>query len=330
MKKLTIFTVAVCLVTATTGFGANLIVNGDFEAGSIAPATTEYYLETAYGTWTMGEEGEYAVDTNPHLFHSAWASYGDHTTGSGKMLIVNAAYNGSVPPYGDISGIEVVWEQTVPVTPGKNYLLSYWLSSAYHTNLAEIQCSINGTPLSPTADAPAAVGVWQEVSYTWNSGLSASATITLKDLTRIASGDDFAIDDISLLQERCETAFALGDDATCFTDLGFKNWGWSNEISDGESLTWPLWAGAGQCDTGKGMLVGSVDVAYNDASDTVVVNIDLDEGYTLCESHVYAGDAQVPKNKKGKPTVAPGQYYIEADLVDEIYVIVHAVVCWFE
>ncbi len=191
MKRLTRFTIAVCLATATAGLATNLITNRDFETGSIAPATTEYYPETAYGTWTMGQEGEYAVGRYAKSFHSAWAKYPDHTIAdnvgyTGKMLVVNAAYDGIVPPYGDVSWIDIVWEQTAPVTPAKDYLLSYWLSSSYPENLAAIECSINDTALSPTADAPATVGVWQPVTYIWYSGIATKAKITLRDPTRIA------------------------------------------------------------------------------------------------------------------------------------------------
>jgi hypothetical protein len=123
----------------------------------------------------------------------------------------------------------------------------------------------------------------------------------------------------------CETAYAYDDDATCFLDLGFKNWGWTIYLEDEGVYELDLYAEAGQCDIGKGTFVGTVTVDYS--GDTVDVSFSLQPGHTLYEPHVYAGTSPVPANKKGKATVAPGQYYIEPDLVDDIYVIVHAVVC---
>ena len=59
----------------------------------------------------------------------------------------------------------------------------------------------------------------------------------------------------------CETAFAYGGSgiATCFLDIDedldgksdFMRWGWTNSLQELESQTWPIYAGAGQCDTSK-------------------------------------------------------------------------------
>ncbi|MBN2074457.1 MAG: hypothetical protein JW762_02790 [Dehalococcoidales bacterium] len=93
--------------------GGNLIVNGDFEAGNTG-FTTEYtYLNPSNtGTWTLGPEYMYTVSTDPSLYHSAWTSFGDHTTGSGQMMIVNGTWEDTSPGYDAI-----VWEQevTLPV-----------------------------------------------------------------------------------------------------------------------------------------------------------------------------------------------------------------------
>ena len=122
-----------------------------------------------------------------------------------------------------------------------------------------------------------------------------------------------------------ETAYAKGDDAVCFIPT-FANWGWTNPITPG-TYTWDLWAGAGQCDTSKGTLVGSVKVVYDAATGIVTVEFDLDEPYILDETHVYAGYGMFPLDRRGRPTVAPGLYTNEGPFGgSEIYVIAHAVV----
>ena len=97
--------------------GPNLIVNGDFEAENTG-FTTEYtYLDPAVtGPWTLGPPYMYTVGTDPHLYHSAWASFGDHTTGTGKMMIVNGSSNGYPP--------EVVWAQNVSLACVPTYPVS--------------------------------------------------------------------------------------------------------------------------------------------------------------------------------------------------------------
>ncbi len=95
-RWLSILTVIALLAVFTVPAMAaqpNLITNGDFESGNTG-FTTEYtYLDPSKtGTWTLGPEYMYTVGTDPHLYHSAWASFGDHTSGSGKMMIVNGTY----------------------------------------------------------------------------------------------------------------------------------------------------------------------------------------------------------------------------------------------
>lgn len=131
-----------------------------------------------------------------------------------------------------------------------------------------------------------------------------------------------------------ETAYAKGDSAICFIDEGFNNWGWTNMVnltSISGMNKWNLWAGAGQCDTGKGELVGVVDYFYV-VGNCLYFAFGLDpglEGYSIEETHVYAGCEMFPFDKKGNPTVAPGQYYDECVSgygCDYVYVIAHAVI----
>ena len=124
-----------------------------------------------------------------------------------------------------------------------------------------------------------------------------------------------------------DTAYAKGDDAICFIPT-FNNWGWTNPIGPG-TYEWPLWAGAAQCDTDKGMLVGSVEVVY-DAEGYVSVTYNVEAPYILDETHVYAGTTEFPQQARGRrtvDTVAPGQYYNDSPFDgSEVYVIAHAVV----
>ncbi|HEY5776034.1 MAG TPA: hypothetical protein VIS57_08120, partial [Xanthomonadales bacterium] len=122
-----------------------------------------------------------------------------------------------------------------------------------------------------------------------------------------------------------ETAYAMGLDNTCFDELGANNWGWVNgngaaSIVPGSYTSWPVWAGAAQCDTGNGTLVGTVDVLY-DGTD-VFVTWNIYPQYVLDATHVYAGYYQVPPGG-----FAPGQYAIYGPFNnDAIYIIAHAIV----
>jgi hypothetical protein len=120
-----------------------------------------------------------------------------------------------------------------------------------------------------------------------------------------------------------ESAWAKGDPNVPFCEY-FANWGWTNPIGPG-TYEWPLWAGAAQCDTSNGTLVGTVTVVYNTAG-YVTVTYNVDAPYILDKTHVYADYGMFPLFKF-KETVAPGQYY-NASPFDgsQVYVIAHAVV----
>jgi hypothetical protein len=133
-----------------------------------------------------------------------------------------------------------------------------------------------------------------------------------------------ASDSCDVLQPVFQTAFALGDDAVCFLDLGANNWGWVNgngatSIVPG-TYEWDVWAGAAQCDTTKGTLVGTVTVNYDAGTGVVSVTWNIDPAYILDKTHVYAS-YDLPD------TFAPGQWTNEGPFDGSaIYIIAHAVV----
>ena len=157
--------------------------------------------------------------------------------------------------------------------------------------------------------------------------------------------------------EDTETAFAFGGDyATCFinadfdgdsADDGFNRWGWSNGTLSADSYNFDIYAGAGQCDLGKGTYVGYLQIDYDGSTATVtfhMTEVDADTGvaYNLVETHLYIGSEPLPRNGDDY-TVAPGQYptihgdlenvasdtYTVSGLSGDIYVVAHATVAGF-
>ncbi len=141
----------------------------------------------------------------------------------------------------------------------------------------------------------------------------------------------------------CGTAYAYhADYATCFLDLGFSAWGWTNGPLAPGSYKFELWAGAADCDTSKGRLVGWLTVDYDGSE--AVVTYNMYEGNWMTATHLYVGNNRLPRNKKGQETVSPGQYPYKHDPLDDvttdsytvtglsgdIYVVAHAVACWLE
>ena len=124
-----------------------------------------------------------------------------------------------------------------------------------------------------------------------------------------------------------ESAWAKGGEDVAevlpFCEAGFANWGWTNQILPGE-YTMDLWAGAAQCDTTKGTLVGSVTVEY-DEDGHVTAEFTVFEGYDLESTAFYADYAEFPTTPRGADTTAPGLYYNASPFNgSEIWTIAHA------
>lgn len=161
--------------------GNNLITNGDFSAGNTG-FTSQYHYTPNNTT-----EGEYYVGTNPQAWYPAHHPCTDHTSGNGRMLLVN----GSPTP-----NVEV-WRTTVPVAPNTNYSFSTWICSISSPNPAQLSFSINGNSIGGLINASLPTCTWSQFYTVWNSGSDNTATISIVNKNIIAFGNDFALDDIS-------------------------------------------------------------------------------------------------------------------------------------
>ncbi|MFN5183912.1 MAG: gliding motility-associated C-terminal domain-containing protein [Bacteroidota bacterium] len=181
-------------VSTQNSFTVNLIYNGDFELGNEGFGTSYVYYTPNNPT---GAQRAYGVLTNPSVWYNTFSPCQDHTfsNGSGKMLVVDGStFN---------IGNDKLWVQKVAVKPNTNYVFNYWLTSLTSTNLAQIKTTFNGVSLG-TTNAPSVLCNWINVSYNWNSGNDTILEVCLYKSNFQASGNDFAIDDISLLStENC-------------------------------------------------------------------------------------------------------------------------------
>jgi hypothetical protein len=165
----------------------NLVFNGDFSQGNIG-FTSEYQYFTPVVPIPAGIQGAYGVVTNPQAWFAGFSACTDHTTGTGNMLVAD----GSVANAGN----DKIWCQKIPVTAGQNYTFSYWIQTVATPNPANIEVLINGVSVGIDV-APATTCGWVQHTYTWNSGAATLADICIFDRVITASGNDFAIDDIS-------------------------------------------------------------------------------------------------------------------------------------
>jgi hypothetical protein len=159
-----------------------LIRNGDFEQG-LKGFRTGYRHSPRH----VRDDLTFCLARSPSEGHNDASAFSDHTSGSGLMMVVN----------GGNAVDKVLWGQTVAIRPETEYTFSLWLASWYHTSPAQLEVRINGKVLGQIV-APTRCGEWKAFTATWRSGAEKHAAVEIFNLTRQISGNDFAIDDISL------------------------------------------------------------------------------------------------------------------------------------
>ena len=162
--------------------GENLVKNPGFENG-----VADFFSEYEARQITNFGEAQYWVTTNPQAWHSGFQPCGDHTSGTGNMMVVNGSPGINV----------VVWSQKVNVIPNTIYSFSLWITSVNPAAPAKLRFQINGNVLNQEVNAGDLACQWIQVYALWNSGTSTQAEITVINDNIIASGNDYALDDIS-------------------------------------------------------------------------------------------------------------------------------------
>lgn len=166
----------------------NTVTNGNFSNGNTGFTSQYTYISETGSTGPYGAlsaEGYYTISTSPHKTHTNFADFGDHTTGTGKMMVLNGSPQNNV----------TVWGQNITVVPNTTYIFSIWAASAHPSNPAKLTFSINGS-LMGTIQLTTTTGSWQNFTVQWTSGSATTAAIGIVNQNTIASGNDFALDDI--------------------------------------------------------------------------------------------------------------------------------------
>ncbi len=167
---------------------SDLIVNGDFELGSVG-FYTDYFDCGPLGY--LHPDEVFTITTNPSINHGAAVSYGDHTSGHGNMMAINGSANPNA----------IVWGQDVDLVANTDYEFSIFISSWTASNLADLNFSLNGGAVFLGAiTAPSIAGQWNEYTLSFNSGgLSGNTFLSFVDTDGSYGGNDFAVDDLSLV-----------------------------------------------------------------------------------------------------------------------------------
>jgi gliding motility-associated-like protein len=204
MKNSLYYFLFLILISFSNSALGQTLTNGNFETGGNGVG----FLINGIGytqinpTTGSSTSGNYAITTNPQLLNSNFISGGDHTSGSGRMLVVD----------GNTTAGSRLWSSTstggalTGFTAGNVYTFSYWIKSVSNdvTNNAT-QANINVffvnasniNPASTNSYAPLPSQGWTQVSYSFTA-TNNNALIELRNNNLSILGNDFAIDDITL------------------------------------------------------------------------------------------------------------------------------------
>ena len=177
----------------------NLLNNGDFESGGSGIGFFVHDYSLINPVTGTSSPGQYARTTNPSLMNTAYISGGDHTTGTGNMLVYDGATAGNKffwttsDTGGAIGGFTV----------GTSYVFSYWIKSvsnevtndATRSNIGAFFVGVNNiSPPNLNKLAPLPEEGWQKVSYSFVATAPA-ILVRLRTQNGGALGNDFAVDD---------------------------------------------------------------------------------------------------------------------------------------
>lgn len=175
----------VLILTFNTTAKADLLVNGNFESGNTG-FTTDYPLDGS----GLAEPG-YSIVSTPPQPYSDWDQFGDHTSGTGLMLVANGGSPASAR----------IWSESPTVTTNTDYDFSFWAATVNTTSfsLSDLHAVINGSDLGHIVlpeHSPISGGAWVQLLVHWNSGASTSATLSILNSNTNGPYNDFAIDDV--------------------------------------------------------------------------------------------------------------------------------------
>lgn len=178
-----------CDCPAGTQPGANQVVNGNFSGSG--GFNTGYALNNT----PVLQPGQYWIGSDPSQINAGFAACGDHTSGSGNMMVVNGAPNQNT----------TIWSQTFTLPPNSTYKFEAWVASLTNASPAHliVNFQVNNVMWGQSFFAPNTTCIWENFCRTWNNGSANPITLTVNIVNDNAAsaGNDFAIDDISF--RRC-------------------------------------------------------------------------------------------------------------------------------
>jgi len=162
------------------------------------------------------------------IFPNGTEVYSQDASGrqGGRFMLNNTTSSGSCTYFAG----DQVWRtyNNATVTPNTDYVLSFYMgnqatsgTSSPSSPATQLVAKINSVALSPLGAQATLVGdiSWKKYSFVWNSGSASSAELAITNNTTNGSGNDFVLDEISLVKYKAPPMPA-GVNATLWSQAG--------------------------------------------------------------------------------------------------------------
>jgi len=179
------------LVAGTVGLchaHAQTFANADFEAGNTGFVSDYQFAND------NSDEGQFTVRSDPQNWNLEFVNFGDHTTGAGKMLVLNGA----------TSGNPAIWRETVSLDANTPFRFRAWVGTAVAGGPANLFLKVDGDQIGTSFVLPNEPGAWVQWEQPWTSSASAIHTFEIINANTSRFPNDFYIDDIELIKSPLE------------------------------------------------------------------------------------------------------------------------------
>jgi hypothetical protein len=162
--KITSFVIP--LVVATVGscrVHAQDFANADFEAGNNGFVSDYQFAND------NSDEGQFTVRSDPQNWNLEFVNFGDHTTGAGKMLVVNGA----------TSGNPAIWRETVSLDANTSFSFRAWVGTAVAGGPANLLLKVDGVQIGSSFVLPNETGAWVLWEQPWTPSAGSTHTFEI-------------------------------------------------------------------------------------------------------------------------------------------------------